>query len=52
MWVGDDLDAKDVRQTGTAVTSESAEDEILAFLIEDQDPRQHGGDGGELIPEV
>ena len=39
--IGDDLDAEDVCQTWTAVISKGAEDEILAFLIEDKNSGEH-----------
>lgn len=35
--VGDDLDAKDIGETGTAVIAKGAKDEVLALLVEDQD---------------
>lgn len=40
--VRDDLDAKDVREAGAAVLTEGAEDEVLTFLIEDEDAGEHG----------
>lgn len=33
--VGDDLDAEDVGEAGTAVGAEGAEDQVFAFLVED-----------------
>ncbi len=41
LGIGDDLDAEDVGEAGAAVVAEGAKDEILAFLVEDEDPRQH-----------
>ena len=35
--VGDDLDAEDVGEAGAAVLAVGAEDEVLAFLVEDQE---------------
>lgn len=43
MGVGDNLDPEDVGETGTAVIAEGAKDEVFAFLIEDQDTREHFG---------
>lgn len=42
LGIGDDLDAKDVGQTRTAVVAKGTEDEILAFLVEDEDSGEHG----------
>lgn len=39
--IGDDLDAEDVCEAWTAVISKGAEDEILAFLIENEDSGEH-----------
>lgn len=39
--IGDDLDAKDVGKAGAAVVAKSPKDEILAFLVEDEDPGEH-----------
>lgn len=44
LGVGDDLDAEDVGESGTAVVAEGAEDEVLALLVEDEDAGQHGRD--------
>ena len=40
--VGDDLDAEDIGQSGSAVVAEGAKDEVLALLVEDEDARYHG----------
>ena len=39
--VGDDLDAEDVGEAGAAVLAVGAEDEVLAFLVEDQEAGEH-----------
>jgi hypothetical protein len=39
--VRDDLDAEDVSEAGATVGSKGSEDEILAFLIEDQNAGYH-----------
>ena len=41
--VGDYLDAEDVGEAGAAVGAVGAEDEVLAFLVEDEDAGDHGG---------
>lgn len=51
MRVGDDLDAEDVGETRATVAAEGPEDQVLPLLIEDQDPREHGGCCG-LLPGV
>ena len=38
LCIGDDLDAEDVCEPWTAIISKGAEDEILAFLVEDENP--------------
>lgn len=45
LHVGDDLDAEDVGEARAAVVPEGAEDEVLAFLVEDEDAGEHGGEG-------
>ena len=42
LWVGDDLDAEDVGESGAAVVAEGAENEVFAFLVEDEDAGEHG----------
>jgi hypothetical protein len=39
--VRDDLDAEDICKTGAAVGSKGSEDEILAFLVEDENAGYH-----------
>lgn len=41
--VRDDLDAKDVGQTGAALSAEGAEDEVFAFLVEEENAGEHVG---------
>lgn len=41
LWVGDDLDAEDVGESGAAVVAEGAENEVFAFLVEDEDAGEH-----------
>lgn len=40
--IGDDLDAEDVGKTRATIAAEGAENQVLALLIKDQDPREHG----------
>ncbi len=42
LGIGDDLNAEDVGEAGPTVISKGAEDEIFAFLIEDQYAGEHG----------
>lgn len=42
LGIANDLDAKDVGKTGTAVVAKGAEDEVLALLIEDEDAGEPG----------
>ncbi len=37
LGIRDDLDAEDVGEAGSAIVSKGTEDEILAFLVEDED---------------
>jgi len=46
LCIGDDLDAEHVGEAGAAVVAEGAKDEVLAFLVENEDPGEHGGEGG------
>lgn len=39
--IGDNLDSEDVGEAGTAIVAEGAEDEVLAFLVEDENAREH-----------
>ena len=41
LGVADDLDAEYVRQSWSAVIAEGPEDEVLALLVEDEDPGEH-----------
>lgn len=41
LGVADDLDSEDVGESGAAVVSEGAKDQVLAFLVEDEDSGQH-----------
>lgn len=41
LGVGNDLDAEDVGQARPAITAKGAEDEILAFLVEDENAGEH-----------
>lgn len=41
LGVGNNLDAKDVGEARAAVAAEGAEDEVLAFLVEDEDAGEH-----------
>ncbi len=38
LCIGDDLDAEDVCKPWAAIISKGAEDKILAFLVEDENP--------------
>ena len=38
LWIRYDLNPKNVRKAGPAVIPIGAEDEVLAFLIEDENP--------------
>lgn len=44
LCIGNDLDAEDIGQAWAAVVAESAKDEVLALLIEDEDAGEHGGE--------
>lgn len=44
LGIRDDLDAKDIGESGSAVVAEGAENEVLALLVEDEDAGQHGRD--------
>lgn len=39
--IGDDLDAEDVGKAGAAVVAKGAKDEVLTFLIEDENAGKH-----------
>lgn len=41
--IGYDLYAKDISQSGAAIVAKGAEDQVLPFLVEDEDAGQHGG---------
>jgi hypothetical protein len=41
--VADHLDAEDVGEPRAAVVAEGAEDQVLALLVEDEDPGEHLG---------
>lgn len=41
LCIGYHLDAEDVGEAGPAVVAKGAEDEILAFLVEDEDAGEH-----------
>ena len=41
LGIGDDLYAKHIGKAGSAIVAKGAEDEVLAFLIEDQDAGEH-----------
>lgn len=43
------MNTKDIGETRTTVISKGAEDEILAFLVEDEDPRYHDGELENII---
>jgi len=43
--IGYDLDAEDVGEAGAAVVAEGTEDEVLAFLVENENAGKHGGGG-------
>lgn len=45
LGVRDDLDAEDIGESRTAVIPEGAEYEVLAFLVEYEDSREHCGGG-------
>lgn len=45
LGVGDDLDAEDVGEARTAVVTEGAKYQILAFLVEYKNPGEHGEGG-------
>lgn len=38
LCIGDDLDTEDVCEPWAAIISKGAEDEVLAFLVEDENP--------------
>ena len=42
LGVGDDLDSEDVGKSRAAIIAEGTKNEILALLIEDEDPGKHG----------
>lgn len=41
--IADNLDAKDIREAWATVVAEGAEDEVFAFLVEDEDAGEHLG---------
>ena len=44
LWVADDLDAEHVGEARAAVVAEGPEDQVLALLVEYEDPGQHRGE--------
>lgn len=53
LGIGDDLDAEDVGEAGSAVVSKGAEDQIFALLVEDQYAGEHSewlGAAGAYAP--
>lgn len=42
LWVGNDLDAEDVCEPGPAVVAKRTENEVFAFLVEDENAGEHG----------
>jgi len=44
LGVGDDLNAEDIGKSRAAVVAEGAKDEVLTFLVEDENSREHGSD--------
>ena len=46
LGVRDDLNAKDISKARAAILSKGAEDQILPFLIEDEDTGKHVGGAG------
>ena len=49
--IGDDLDAEDVGEAGTAVLAVGTEDEVLAFLVEDEEAGEHCAGRGQGVDE-
>ena len=41
--ITDNLDAKDIREAWATIVAESAEDEVFAFLVEDENAGEHRG---------
>ena len=42
--IGDDLDAENIGKARATVVAKGSKDEVFAFLIEYQNPRQHFGE--------
>lgn len=44
MSIGNDLNAEDIGKAWATVVTKGAKDEVLALLVEDENPGEHGDD--------